>query len=461
MIMMRKRGGAVLMLLAATLFVAAPANGQREHPGRANHIGRPVHAPNHRANGSGPRFSSSDGGMTVHDDLLHVTWLADADYPAAHKFGLPVNDSGSMDYQTAQNWMTKLRESDGPLGHKKWQLPMTPPQDKDCNTRGPKPLYDKFGYGCDHSAMGSLFYDRSGFALSAYDTAVPIPRRDFHGFSNIQPYLYWTSTTGNNKSANAGGYVTFSFATGWMGNNVYQHVMYVWPVISGNPFGAPTGSGRLVSVKGGEAFYDDNTKLTWTADANLAARPEFQVSGVNKDGSMMQPKDKETEPATVAAFLSALNHHGPKGYLGQSQWELPPASLISGLPCGGFKCDTSPLGELFYTEFGLAKGGSAATPPDIAVGPFHHLQPYLYWSCQGVEGKPACDDKTPGKNFAWSFSFGNGFEGTDLIANDLFVMVYYPDESTPKPPGRPPIKCRTAQSCCAQNGGTWERGRCI
>ena len=41
----------------------------------------------------------------------------------------------------------------------------------------------------------------------------------------------------------------------------------------------------------------------------------------------------------------------------------------------------------------------------------------------GVRG-PCTGAPAPG--FAWSFSFGNGFEGTDLIQNDLYVMVYYP-----------------------------------
>jgi len=33
----------------------------------------------------------------------------------------------------------------------------------------------------------------------------------------------------------------------------------------------------------------------------------------------------------------------------------------------------------------------------------------------------------PVPNFEWSFSFGNGFQGTDLMVNDLYAMVYYPD----------------------------------
>lgn len=32
----------------------------------------------------------------------------------------------------------------------------------------------------------------------------------------------------------------------------------------------------------------------------------------------------------------------------------------------------------------------------------------------------------PASAFEWTFSFGGGFEGTDGVSNDLFVMVYYP-----------------------------------
>ena len=33
----------------------------------------------------------------------------------------------------------------------------------------------------------------------------------------------------------------------------------------------------------------------------------------------------------------------------------------------------------------------------------------------------------------WSFSFGNGFAGTDLTQNNLYVMVHYPAASNTLP----------------------------
>lgn len=38
------------------------------------------------------RFQLSADGMTVHDDVLHVTWLVDANLPAKEKFGLPIRE---------------------------------------------------------------------------------------------------------------------------------------------------------------------------------------------------------------------------------------------------------------------------------------------------------------------------------------------------------------------------------
>lgn len=66
--------------------------------------------------------------------------------------------------------------------------------------------------------------------------------------------------------------------------------------------------------------------------------------------------------------------------------------------------------------------------PHVNVGPFNHLQPYLYWSCDAAPASPTtCGDTPPAAGFEWSFSFGNGFQGTDVKKNDLYVMVYFPE----------------------------------
>jgi uncharacterized protein (TIGR03437 family) len=59
------------------------------------------------------------------------------------------------------------------------------------------------------------------------------------------------------------------------------------------------------------------------------------------------------------------------------------------------------------------------------VGPFNNIQPYLYWTCGAATAQRVCSDAGPAASFEWSYSFGSGFEGTDLLANDLFVTAYF------------------------------------
>ena len=125
----------------------------------------------------------------------------------------------------------------------------------------------------------------------------------------------------------------------------------------------------------------------------------------------------------LTTALSWIDGMNTTAYLGQTNWELP--SDPSG--CGGFGCTGSPMGELYYTQLELSQGTPVVPTPDIDVGPFYNVQHYLYWSCAGPYTSPPCQNPPPSPNFEWSFSFGNGFQGTDLEENDLYGMVYYPD----------------------------------
>ena len=87
------------------------------------------------------------------------------------------------------------------------------------------------------------------------------------------------------------------------------------------------------------------------------------------------------------------------------------------------------MGHLFYNELGLSQGTPVVPTPNIKVGPFSNFQPYLYWSCSAAPGSQIlCQSAPPAPGFGWSFSYGNGFEGTDVVGNDLYVMVYYPEQ---------------------------------
>ena len=119
-------------------------------------------------------------------------------------------------------------------------------------------------------------------------------------------------------------------------------------------------------------------------------------------------------------FLANMNS---AAYLGQTHWQAPTIDAS----CPGFNCGgtLNPMGNLFYTQLGLSQGMAAVATPNVAVGPFHYLQPYLYWSCVGATIQSACESAGPADNFEESYSFGSGFQGTDLLANNLYVTAYF------------------------------------
>jgi hypothetical protein len=137
------------------------------------------------------------------------------------------------------------------------------------------------------------------------------------------------------------------------------------------------------------------------------------------------------------------------------------------------------MGGLYYNFMHLAPGQPVVPPATLHTGPFHNIQPYLYWSClgptpsalhpaplhdptlslgsgghaggdQGDSGASrdlsACGAEPAAFDFQFGFSFGNGFQGTDILANDLFVMVYYPGP----PPGFVVPKAPGGGSACPQ-----------
>ena len=431
----------------------------------------------------------SADGQTVYDTLLQVNWLADANLAGAKggtgQFGVAnISQYGSMDFSTAKSWVKALNSYVNPdkkigyLHHKDWSLPTSPwafpnpPQlkkppysyDPSCSATGPHGA--SFGYGCMNSALGSLFYQPESLHLRRRDTAVPIPFNRVGPFVNFQPYLYWSCTnkttgtcpTGVITGKGKNGYQTFSFNTGWEGSNVNAHYMYVLPMIPGRlpctvdplpphhvhcPRYFPTGYGDLEISEDGQTVFDPDAVdpvtgvqgVTWLADANLAATQQFGAQCVNRDGTKCINRDGSMSHTTALNWISGMNG---TGWLGQTNWQLPPTDTndLCGEPQGqqpsnlpNFNCTGSPMGELFYNQLGFSQGNPVVPTPDVNVGPFKNVQPYLYWSCtaaQPPDRQTTCDYKTPpNTGYEWSFSFGNGFQGTDVVGNHLYVMVYY------------------------------------
>jgi uncharacterized protein (TIGR03437 family) len=83
------------------------------------------------------------------------------------------------------------------------------------------------------------------------------------------------------------------------------------------------------------------------------------------------------------------------------------------------------MGNLFYDQLGFRPGTPIVAAPNISVGSFQNMQPYLYWTCQAATIQAPCLTDGPIPNQEWSFSFGSGFQGTDILPNDLYVNAYY------------------------------------
>ncbi len=374
---------------------------------------------------AGATLTVSQDGVTVYDSVNNITWLADVNFPAGNRFGLPVcsgaanggqtcvNASGSMNYAAATAWVAAMNAANY-LGHSDWQLPTTPTIDKNCGKTGPGG--GSFGFGCTAGGLDSIY---NGLGLKSPNTAVPIPNNTVGSFRNFQPYLYWSQSAAGPNQGNA----TFSFATGWQGANTLPNFLYVVPMVAGKIAGAPpaTGSGLEASADQ-QTVYDPMTDTTWAANANLAATNSFGLAAckdpttpaicVQQDGAMTY--------ASAVQFIAAMNS---AGYLGQKNWQLP--AVDPG--CPNFNCDgtANPMGNLFYDQLGLGKGMPVIPVSTIASGPFHDIQPYLYWTCQGATMQSPCETVGPAANFEWSYSFGSGFQGTDLLANNLYVTAYF------------------------------------
>jgi hypothetical protein len=434
--------GGTPLVSSATL----PQTGtMRKHPpGRTRPTNGPI-----RTHGLTP----AGNGKFVYDSNQNVYWLADANLAAdpqvRNKLGVTgINANGTMDYPTAKKWVDALNRQSY-LGHKNWQLPVTPSNDSTCssNNKG------SFGALCTGSALGNLY--NVGLARTFPDSVVPGFTNTVGPFQNLQPSLYWTT------DQNSGGQVTFSFATGLHGANTtkynYLHVLATTPGAIGTP---PTGSGVLPYTSGpaaGKAVYDAHARRTWTLDANLARSNDFGITGTTTitstvNGSVLTVPLIDTDGAMLLAtangqsgWLAAMKQ---SDYAGTNQWTLPSLKDLENL----------------MSDLQLQPGDGRFVAQG-RVGPFQHLQPFFYWACerdQNGSSQSPCNPKLhppPDQNgdpMAWSFNFDNGFEGTDQHTKQFYVMVYYPAPA----PDPPPLRCGTPMQCCIKAGGYWNGNHC-
>jgi hypothetical protein len=390
-------------------------------------------------------LTSVAGGAIIYDANQDVCWLADANLAgdpqirAAVKLSpqnpdgsTPViNPDGTMNYQTALNWVAALNNYNGGKGwlnQNTWQLPTNPSVDPTCTSSNT----DNFGAQCTGSGMGNLY--GVGLARTYPDSVAPVFIDFVWPFFNLHPGLYWTS-----DSDPVAGEVTFSFNTGLHGANTTKYnFLHVLPVTSSVLGPLPRGRGVNFYLGGpgaGRAVYDSNTGLSWTLDANLPARDNFGVTATTTvTADSVTPPNPDTNGGTLTlpminpdgtiyfdavdpnsktpGWISAMN---AAKYAGASTWALPSEAQIAQL----------------YTDMGISVGDNRLEWP-FPTGPFSRLQPAFYWACpSGNDG--ACDltqnappDSHYTGNMEWSFNFDDGFEGTDQDDKMFYVMVYYP-----------------------------------
>ena len=379
---------------------------------------------------------------TVYDSNLGVCWLADGNLagdPAVVVMMKPfmtpknadgsapvINPDGTMDYETALNWVDALNlynSGNGWLNHNHWQLPATPQADPTCKSKN----VNNFGVLCTGSALGSLY--NVGLAQVYPNSVVPFFPTLVFPFFDLEPGLYWTSDT------NIGGQVTFSFNNLQQGGNTTTYNFYhVLPMTKKMLGTVPPGTGVLPYKGGsgeGKAVYDTISGLSWTLNANLPAENKFGVTGKTTitslvDGSML------TVPlidGDGAVYFSAIDPSAPTGwivsmnkstYAGTNTWELPGVADLTKL----------------YEDMDLTVGDTRLEYPFFA-GPFLFFQPGFYWSCArdpDTSLNAPCDPSitvgtSSGSNpvpMEFSFNFDDGFEGTDENTKLFYVTAYYP-----------------------------------
>jgi hypothetical protein len=416
-------------------------------------------------------------GTTVYDAVNGVTWLTDADLAASvvadsaddpatsldtpPRFGLPLCNpdstddciwpDGAMSYTSAQKWVKRMNAASY-LGHDNWQLPSTPLKDSGCSSKGPS--NNNFGFGCSAGALGSLYY--VGMGITAPNTAVPIPPNTVGPFLNFQPATYWSHSKGGGL---ADSIANFSFADGAQGGTNTFNYAYVLPLIKGRIPGkkSPSTNTSLELSDNGLTVYDPVADVTWAANANLAAQQPFSLKAcktprnpapcVAADGSMNYPSAEQ-----FIADMNAANYGAETNK--QLEWELPESDP----GCPQYNCvKGNPMGELYYTELGFQAGTPIVPIPEIAAGPFFHLQPGYYWTCEASAiGQPCVDGSTPVPNTGaqFDFSFGNGFLSTAREPGAHFVTVYFAGCDLPNAeecgPPKPPIppKCPPGSANC-------------
>ena len=96
------------------------------------------------------------GNGLVYDDVLNVTWLADANYARSSGF----STDGRLSWTAATEWVESLNYQ----GYSDWRLPLTLQPDSSCEFNDDLGAAGSlsYGFGCKGSELGHMFHFNLG-----------------------------------------------------------------------------------------------------------------------------------------------------------------------------------------------------------------------------------------------------------------------------------------------------------
>jgi hypothetical protein len=187
---------------------------------------------------------SRASGQAYYDDVLDITWIANANLADTTTFGvLGINANGSMTWAKANEWIAAMNTA-AYLGTSDWRLPTV----TDTGTSGCDFAYTgtDCGYNVDlstgemahmyYSTLGNTgLYNTSGVATGCSATS-PYCLTNTGPFSNLQPYLYWSGTEYAPNTSNAW---LFDFRYGLQHYHFKSLALYAWAVRPGDIAAVP------------------------------------------------------------------------------------------------------------------------------------------------------------------------------------------------------------------------------
>jgi hypothetical protein len=200
--------------------------------------------------GRAPLTPGGSDYQAYYDDVLAITWLADANLAATQSFGAPTSfPDGRMTWYQAIGWIAAMNSASY-LGISTWRLPSVTDKDEsgcqfsyngtDCG-QNPDPLTSEFAHLYYVTLGNSAYYDTN----SVLNECANIGGMDSPCFANRGPFVGgpWTTCCWSGSTYPADGGVAawyFSFTDGgqsWAGKD--YNGLTAWAVADGDAL-APT-----------------------------------------------------------------------------------------------------------------------------------------------------------------------------------------------------------------------------